>query len=206
VVNTMHFESDDFGLSVNGDGLANRIVAFYQAIGPLGFSSTLAGTGKVELYEFDDPKPRVPVITQIFNHGKRSSGLPAEVALCLSFRGSLTSGGTPSRRRGRIFLGPLSSEISTAIQPNVDYRPSETFLTATINAANTMARGASGTYRLAIYSPTTTAQGGSMDTAWTDADFFWMDDAFDTIRSRGSKATRRWTRTIGAVADAVQAQ
>lgn len=203
IVNTLHFEDDsgfgtDAGLEVNGPGLVSRLQTFYQAIGPK-LSNTLSGTGTVDLYNWDDPKPRIPRRTSTFTFTTGTSSLPGEVALCLSYRAALASGQNAARRRGRIFLGPFTLSIAANMTTGQgDFRPADTWINDVLVAARTMAAGGDGAYRLAVFSPTALATGSSPDDAWNDVTDLWIDNAWDTIRSRGARASSRQTTTIAS--------
>lgn len=202
VVNTMHFESDaptpgqgafeDFG-----PGLMNRIATFYQAIGTTWLSPVLSGNGRVTLYDWANAKPRIPRMSLDFVHGKANQSMPAEVALCISFKAVAAAGVNPARRRGRIFLGPLNSSVAGLGGDESDVRPDVSALDGLIANFKTMATGSTGgAFRLAIYSPTQGAISGQDDESWNDAVTIWADNAFDTIRKRGAKATARATVAI----------
>lgn len=125
--------------------------------------------------------------------------IPSEVASCLSFTGLVEgiaeeSGLTRprARRRGRVYLGPfctVAHETSTA--QTYEQRFS-TFLADTIlDAYETMVTALqthAENITHVIYSPTS-ALGFVVKTAW-------MDNAFDTMRSRGQAASLRWTREL----------
>lgn len=200
VTNVMHFESDHlYGASSGADEIevATRVTNFYQAWET--YSSTvLDGTGLIKIYDWDEPKPRVPKdeFGLVFTPG--SGGMPSEVASCLSFAAEAVSGMSMARRRGRIFLGPLGSNAAEYVAGTLaDFTPAAAFRTAVIGAADNLAVPTiSGGYRLAVYSPRTKELGGSDDTAWNDVKMLWMDNAFDTIRSRGFKATTRTSVTL----------
>ena len=105
-------------------------------------------------------------------------GLPGEVAACLSY----FAGRNLPRRRGRIFLGPLANNalLPTATGPVVEP-----------GFINTVVERAAGLI----------TQSATADVRWhmlstRDANAFritggWMDNAFDTLRGRGAKATER---------------
>lgn len=197
IVNTMHFEDDSgfgtsAGIDMNGPGLMDRLVTFYQAIQSV-LAGTLNGQGEVTLYDWGAPKPRVPYMSKPFTLTPSTSSLPGEVALALSYRAERTSGQSMARRRGRVFLGPIAA---AAIEPvasgAADPRPGTGTIDMILNAAKTMATGGSGAFRLAVYSPTTMAAiGGTADAAWNDVVAISIDNAWDVIRARGAKATAR---------------
>lgn len=203
IVNTWHFEGDESGTSTDSfdsfsPGLRTRLITFYKSFGA-NWSNALSGNGKVTLYNWEHGSPRAPQSEESFTFTPGQSALPSEVALCLSFRGAKTSGANMARRRGRVYLGPwaASSDV-TGTTPTVsgDNRPGTGLRTAILTAAGAMVTGGSGTFRLAIYSPTTQATGGSADDAWTDATHMWVDDAWDIQRRRGSAPTSRLEAAI----------
>lgn len=194
VTNVFHFESDEiFGFDEFADEISvvTRLSTFYQAWETY-TSTVLDGTGSVKIYNWDDPKPRIPYMDVPIFFTPGSGGMPSEVASCMSFAGVPQSGMSMARRRGRVFLGPLGSNAAEYVAGTLaDFTPAAAFRTTVVAAGSTMARGSAGTYRLAVYSPTTEAAGGTKDAAWTDVARIWMDNAFDTIRSRGFKPTTR---------------
>lgn len=200
VTNTMHFDGDEGFENPNatwegqGAGLTTRLIAFYQNIGA-NYGGQMAGTGTIKLYDMQAPVPRVPRLTTNFTHGVGGSGLPSEVALCLSFRAETLSGVNARRRRGRIFLGPFTTGASTMVAGSSDYRPLAALRQQIVTAFVTMATGTNGAARLAIYSPTNDAA-GSVEDAFEDAREVWCDDAWDTIRSRGARPLSRITASI----------
>lgn len=204
VTNTLHFEGDSPTLSEQGGtfpdhapGLANRVEAFYQTISPL-LGIGIGETAELRLYNMTDPLPRVPFIQREFTITPASTGLPNEVAVCLSYRGARVSGASGARSRGRIFIGPLALSWNT-LGPGGVMRPNLANRDALINAAQAMAVGsAQGAFRLAVFSPRTAAGGDiQQDAAWNDVTNLWVDDAFDTQRRRGPRAGSRVVRTVG---------
>lgn len=139
-------------------------------------------------YNRADPEPRSPLIDAIFNLGVDNTGgvFPEEVAAVLSFRGVLESGQPAARRRGRVFLGPLSDAVLTGGDANRSVF-STTFVTQVLNAYE------------AAWAELTTA--GNAHVVWSTTDGeehpvvqAWMDNALDTQRRRGVRATARDTR------------
>jgi hypothetical protein len=206
VVNTFHFEDDSGfatsgGLTVNGEGLENRIETFYGTIGQSVLGSSLAGTGTIKMYDFADALPRIPRRQKSFTFPRLAgSPYPAEVAMVLSMRAELVPGANPARRRGRVYLGTLSVQAGSPTPSDSDMQFSTVKISAVLEAARTMATGGSGAYRLAVYSPATKASGGSDDEAWNDVTTLWCDSAFDTQRRRGTAAGFRLAAQIGSSA------
>lgn len=203
IVNSWHFEGDD-NTAFETDrarwddlapGLTSRLVTFYQSLG-VGWAQTLSGNGEVKLYDFSDAKPRIPRYQEPFVFTPGTSAQPGEVALCLSFSAAAEAGANPARRRGRVFLGPLSASSTVVMTEGADARPPAAFRQSVIDAALVMATGVADAARLAIFSPRTLALGGTVDEAWNDAVNLWVDNAFDTQRRRGADATARTTATI----------
>lgn len=204
----MHFEDDnpagstdafrEGGIQVNGPGLLNRIERFYGTIGATWLSRALAGTGTIRLYNPRDTKPRIPVLERSFAHPVNQQGLPSEVALCISYRAKRESGQAAARRRGRIFLGPLGGSVSGMGDGASDARPDATALDALLVAFREMAVSSdtNGAFRLAIHSPTALASGVAFDDTFNDATEIYVDNAWDTIRKRGAKATVRRTVAV----------
>lgn len=204
VVNVLHFEGDDDPVADDrerwdllANGLVSRIATFYQALSPY-FAATVVAAATIDLYDMRDPKPRIPRVTHPFNLAARGEGaLPAEVALCLSMSAALEAGANAARRRGRIYLGPFAYSQASNAPTAGDSRPSSGVIAAILAAADVMATGNDGAARLAVYSPTTDPAGdGSPDAAWNDVVTLWIDDAWDTQRRRGAKATTRQQVTV----------
>lgn len=208
IVNTLHFEGDE-GLGLTDEetwddlrpGLFDRVEAFYVAIGST-FSSLLSGAATIKMYNPRDPSlpgaPRVPRWTEdIIVSPSAGASCPAEVALCLSFRGALESGVNMRRRRGRIFLGPLAvSAITSGTTPVNDARPTAALRDGILANFDAMATGVSGAARLAVYSPRSDPTNANVDESWTDVTYAWIDDAYDTVRKRGAKPTARQSVVI----------
>lgn len=214
-VNVWHFDSDQT-FAEDADDTAARLIAFYQAIDNSIFSTHMAAGITVDVYNLADPPPRVPGYTTTGSL-VASAGvpLPEEVCCCLSFSGAQVSGVNMKRRRGRVYLGPLTANVLTSgVASGVHI--SSTYTTIIANAAADLAHGPdAGDARLAVFStrnaadvdgvaygPTTPVS--EPDVGWSDAalaagfedvTFGWVDNALDTQRRRGVKATLRtnWT-------------
>lgn len=191
MVNTWSFDiADDTQDNYNEVGAF--LFTFYTALDGY-YSPVLDMTqAHVKLYLRSDAEPRTPRDEAIVSFGDGNldnQPLPEEVAVCMSFRGVLASGAPPARRRGRVYLGPLSTDISVE-GTNLRARVDDSFRIAVREA-----------YQDAAAELTTT---GNDHCVWSSVDGvnrvvtdLWMDDAFDTQRRRGPRATNRltWTPT-----------
>ena len=188
-VNTWYFEPPG-AISSSAADITTALDTFYTAIGGL-LSPVLTGTGSVAYYDLEDPEPRVPVATGLITFTPDTTGLPEEVALCLSFQGAVVSGEAQARRRGRVYLGPLSSDGSTLFTGY--YRPSSGTRSSITTAANAL-MGTAG-INWSVFSPTTAGPppwaAGDLANAFTPVTNGWVDDTFDTQRRRGAPTTAR---------------
>jgi hypothetical protein len=176
MTNVLHFDTEDPVGAPDHAALATDLLAIYdQHLAPLtGFTGW-----ECRVYDKADDKPRQPkaTVTRPQRTGPAAPA-PYEVALCLSFYSERNI----PRRRGRIYLGPL-----TAGNANSE-RPSAGLLTLALDMATAFSAlgGANVTWQ--VYSPTTD------DTMpVTNA---WCDDAWDTQRRRGLKPASRQTRAV----------
>jgi hypothetical protein len=170
IVNTLHFKSDFIGESY--DSLATDVV---NAFKNLSRPSPL-DTFEARVYKLSDSEPR-PIVgsnKQTVVPTQGSSG-PREVALCLSFY----AGRNLPRSRGRVYCGPfLVGEM--AERPNSSIRANLGSLATALAAA-----GGAG-YDWSVRS--------TRDNMLKVITNWWVDDEWDTVRSRGRQQT---TRTIG---------
>jgi hypothetical protein len=206
VVNVMHFQGDPSGGIGSSDReiwdsmvdeLATRVRTFYETLS--GFlATTLADVGEINVYDMRDPQPRIPRFTEPIDLSTHGTGsLPAEVALCLSYRAEAVPGANARRRRGRIYIGPFGETATEGPIVAADARPAPTMVAGFLAAAEIMAHGGAGEARLAIYSPTTDLV-GTLEDSFNDAKVLWIDNAWDTQRRRGAAATLRSEVTLSS--------
>lgn len=142
---------------------------------------SFGGAADVKIYCMDDPEPRVP--RALYEHQFTPSGaggLPAEVALCMSYHATPVAGQSQARRRGRVYLGPFLESENTSGRPTVD-------LITRIGAAAAellAAANASVTWQWIVWSRVN-ASGANVVGGW-------VDDAWDTQRRRGVDRTTRY--------------
>jgi hypothetical protein len=129
---------------------------------------------EAKIYDMGEAEPRKPKATTAWEFADRTAGVsaPREVALCLSY----FSEANRPRFRGRLYLGPWGQAVE---RPSADDRADCIALATKLGAIG----GVNVDWHL--YSPTRAAY--SKITAG------WVDDEWDTVRSRGMKATKRDT-------------
>lgn len=197
--NTFHFKSSTATtLTGVSTAIAGRLNTFYDSIQNLYPSALTSGVVTAEFFDLADAPPRVPVATETFSFTPNTTAtlMPAENAVCLSYKGFYSSGTPNAWRRGRIFVGPLTSVTGTVASSR--FVVSTSTQTILANAATALAGNfAIGTddWFWAVYSPTAEATIGSLDFATAAILDGWIDNAFDTQRRRGTKSTFRQTWT-----------
>lgn len=123
-----------------------------------------------------------PLFRKSYAYSFTATSGPTEVALCLSYAAVDDWETSTSRRRGRIFLGPLSGS-RTSIP-----RPTDTDWVPALDLAVALgAVGGSGATWM-IYSRT--------DQTSAAIEVASVDDSWDTQRRRGAGPTQRITRDI----------
>lgn len=194
VTNTWHFQTPG-AVADAGTAILDNIDAFYSAISTY-LSINLTGTGEIDLYDLEDPEPRAPVFNGSFTAGVGTNALPNEVAVALSYQAPIVSGTNQARRRGRLFIGPLATNVMAT--GTGDQRVASGFRNALVAAAEALMDDTTLPGLVwSVFSPTTA--GAPPWSAATLGDSFftvtngWVNDAFDTMRSRGAAPT---TRTV----------
>lgn len=166
---------------------------FYEAVQSF-LSPVLNGTITHRLYEMSDPKPRVPRFSGEQTIVPGSGALPDEVACCLSFRAAYASGTPNARKRGRTYIGPLAEG---AASPSWPKRPKPELRAALLAGAAAIAtRLDGGAWDWVVYSGRTAGVNEGAAEAGFKVVEAWVDDAFDTVRSRGPAATLKQTAAI----------
>lgn len=121
ITNTLYFAADEsLTLATAAPIINDNLETFYQSIysltWPMANYMTLVGA-QVRYYDMSQPEPRVP-LTILFDPTVQTltaSAIPTEVAMVLSFEGITVPGVPQARRRGRIYIGALStSTIDTS--------------------------------------------------------------------------------------------
>lgn len=196
--------------------IVNTLSGFYTDILSLYSSRVNPNLVQFKIFNLQDDQPRVPVWDTVIDIGDSTTSnmdFPPEVALCLSFKGAAGSGLNARRRRGRVYLGPLQSSSTT------DYHEAlAANITTIMTAAATHLEDPDDNLEWCVYSPYThhgVPVGRNINETTGDpptpvfpevtANLFdsfvpithyWMDNAWDTQRRRGTDATTRTTVAI----------
>lgn len=194
VVNTWHFKCEEVDLLAECLSITTALQDFYETIDGA-MSPVLNGDGLIRFYDLQDAVPRAPIHTgTLALVVDASTPLPSECAVCLSYRATQFSGLPPARRKGRIFLGPWSVDALT-VGTN-DGLVAQATYEAIAGAATTLqAAGAGNNWAWVVFSPTTAGappwSSGELIAASQNVVEGHVDNAFDTMRSRGALATHR---------------
>lgn len=208
VVNTWHYTgSDSVTDAVNASDFEAQLDALYDEFVPV-FGSNVMDWAAAECkhYVFEDNPPRVPFATHTMSLDAPTptkNDWPAEVAIVLSMEADRISGVNMRRRRGRVYLGPL------AVGPG-DLPMTGDAVADLIRDWADAAFFAGGLLTsLAVYSPSThhgVPVGGDIKDypdeipsqlllSFHEVTKVWCDNAWDTQRRRGPRATYRATAT-----------
>lgn len=218
VVNVWHFDTDQT-IAEDADDIADRLVDFYATSQWGAFSywaSTLNGTGTIKVYDMADALDRPVRYTTDFVHPIGNSAHPNEVAIAVSMYADLTgiperiAGGPEgpegdtkprARKRGRVFIGPVSTQAGGAAAGQADNRIDTQALNYLAGSVAALATGPdAGDGRLCVFSPTIfqerldlgDTRQQAADAAASDVVGGWIDNAWDIQRRRGAKATVRF--------------
>lgn len=203
VENRFHFLVDDPGPDSSFTDLTTAISTFYNNVQPAGdqvgnyFSPCLdTDTDRAEVRYTPRTGPNTTNVRYIdtftlLDPDPAGFTLPTEVAICLSWQGLLTGvpGDSPgshprSSRRNRIYLGPLNHTVidqdGTTLEPKVASGPQNVFTQAAMELL------------------TNSSLVGGQQVIWSEKlgqhfaiDTLWVDNAFDSQRRRGQRATSR---------------
>lgn len=195
VTNTWHFNTGGALLPTDAGIVRDRLAEFYNNPNTVNsvaqyLSRVLDGDGaRIKVYDLSNPEPRVPVLDVGMPIGPiTAEAIVSEVAICLSYHADFVSGAPRARRRGRIFLGPLASNVMSFSfgepRPSPEVRGDLKLAAERLIAADTPL------LKWSVYSPTA-------NTAAAPIVGGWIDNAFDTQRRRGVRPTTRTTILAG---------
>lgn len=199
-VNTFAFTGSGSDREADANSITTKLSELYngKAIGQTNFLSYYFGaytmrTGSpltMRVYDLADAKPRPPFYTVglgITGIGTDTQ-LPLEVAAVLSFQGDRQAGTPQSRRRGRIFFGPLTASAIGMDPSSKAPIVTETFRRDAALACRTLAADDSDGTQWCVWS--------RVDSEFVPVTSGWVDNDPDTIRKRGLRASDRETWSI----------
>lgn len=198
-VNVLHFRGTAVDIEDVLDATDSFINALYQLF-ESSLSAVLSGDGQVKWYDLTDPEPRSPIRTTDFSFSPSASAiLPNECAWCFTLEGAAVSGVPIGRRRGRLFLGPLSQAVMDPQEP--DARIATSWSTPIVTGfAAAIADMEENSCTLQVLSRTLMGSPpwteGELDAGTFTVVAVSSDNAFDTIRSRGAAPTVRTRVTV----------
>jgi len=156
------------------NALSAALLANLQTI--TGVSST--GVFTIKIYDAQKPKPNYPLVTTTHGTGFKTSTLPRELALCLSYY----SGRNIPRFRGRLYI-PMPM-----LGGSMNVRPSSTQQTDCLAWGSALGKNLPSNTYFVVYS--------RKDNQAYPITNLYVDDEWDVVRSRGLRAV---TRTAGTL-------
>ena len=171
--NTLYFQKEQILQPTDYQDLVDDVYDVYKVFPPLsGYDLD------IRIYNMEDPKPRE---IRAQNKGPADSTYnapgPREVALCLSYHGDRNI----PRQRGRVYLGPFTQGLLTE-------RPSSTLM-AQVRSIGQALAGIGGediSWRVR------SVKSGE----YHHIRFIWVDNEWDTQRSRGLRATTKSSANV----------
>src|SRR4051812_9809811 len=169
IVNTLAYRWADFTIQ-DAASLANNVLDAYEAaFTPTGFPEFTA-----KVYDLEGTPPVLPMATVTRRPGVHSATAdPREVSLCLSFAG----GQFQPRQRGRIYLH------TAFLGSSIDLRPTPAHRDWLINLGKQLHAVGGANVDWIVWS--------RVNRSATSVSKIWVDDEWDTQRSRGLRATTR---------------
>jgi hypothetical protein len=203
VVNTFSFITGSaVHTAADLDAIETSLIGFYNVVGAGGSAltshlsnllSVAALKNEIRLYDINAPAASPPLRTRFWTLATTaSSPLPAEVALCLSFKAPAAVGQNPKRQRGRVYIGPISTGSLNTASTGGDARPSVPCQTAIIDAGNRLMTDTGHAWSVWSRRDATATNPNGTLVPITD---LWVDNAWDTQRRRGARPSTRITRT-----------
>lgn len=186
-VNTFAFESTGGLDSASAGAYTLLLKDFYDALVPCGALCGIAQNGHVvKYYNAVTTVPNYPLFTNTFNRDDSAAAidLPEEVSLCISYANDSETTISPKRRKGRIYISGWTEASNTAGRPvSASTTPMLAAYVAYVEAAN-------------VLSGVTACIWSRAEGALYPIERVWVDNEWDTMRSRGGKSTARSTTMI----------
>jgi hypothetical protein len=194
-INVWHFWTEASDPTDAIGDINTMLSTFYGSIADIYCINTMLGNLFWDFYDLSDTPPRT-----VIGSGSATAlpytegdGLPSECAVCMSFEGELSSGVNRARRRGRLYLGPLSNGTSSTVTGYV--RVSNPTIDLIQAAAEELLDFDSIVATWCVFSPTAAGAApwdeATLEAAKTLVNHGWIDNAFDTQRRRGTLPSGR---------------
>jgi hypothetical protein len=171
IVNTFYLQSSVLTINEDLDQLCTDAAVLWRT------NVAHFGTITVRAYDMADPLPRRPKAEESATITATTQFMPLEVACCLSFY----AGSNTPRRRGRLYLGPWPAA-------EVGLKPPASVITKCNNIADGLANLGGADISWQQYSPT--------NDEFHKVSNVWVDNEWDTVRSRGRIADVRNARAL----------
>ena len=186
-VNTFAFESTG-GLDAPSAAAYTLLYAsMYDALRNNGMLLGIAQNAHVvKYYNAVTTVPNYPLFSNTFNllGAPGAIDLPLEVSLCASYANDTETAVSPRRRRGRIYISGFQEAANTA------GRPTSTVMGYLVDAYRDYVEAANG------LAGVTACIWSRANGALYPIERVWVDNEWDTMRSRGGKSTARQTLMI----------
>lgn len=188
--NTLYFTVGDPINPLALQNIVERIENGYATgLGDL-LSCNLLQTAWVKLYDMAEPEPRAPILEEDITIAPATAStaqkIPTEVAFCLSYHGAYESGVSRARRRGRIYLGPLSEKAAGGSSNPTNFpRPTAEMEQAAIDLSAALAENT-------LFPDVVWVQRSETTGDVSPVVECWFDNTWDTQRRRGVEATSRF--------------
>lgn len=157
----------------DASALASALKANILSLGLIGNNVPFS----VKLYDAQKAPPNLPLATASqAGTGPLVTAVPREVALCLSFYSTYNR----PRYRGRIYVPATMLGGATSL------RPTGAQITQCMKWADAFKSGLPAAHNWVVFSPTDNVSRGVSN--------YFVDDEWDTVRSRGLRST---TRQVG---------
>lgn len=188
IVNVFHFLSEGT-YPADVEEALDKVQQFYlgaRSTRPIAqwLSPWVQRDAELRAYDMESPPDRVPTIRALdLGTVPSSAGLAEEVAMVITLHGAVPPA-LSSRRRGRIYIGPLNSFCFVGGSTTEKSHPQPTLLADLAEAATELADMSETGMRWSIHSITPSSN-------YVPIAGGYIDDAFDTQRRRGPDPTTR---------------
>jgi hypothetical protein len=193
-INTWHFRwnADTPGTTPQdtANDMIDQLQNFYEAIHGV-FPLTVTRPFKATAYDMNDPEPRVPVLLRDITLSAAPSGepLPDQVAICLSMFNTVSSGESPRRSRGRVYIGPIYQGVASSTDAQATIATAtRTMIIDAAHAAFKTGLTINDPY-LCVFSRADLAGGGSLSSSFKTVDIVRVDNRWDIQRRRAEGPT-----------------